>query len=147
MPKLTLLCGIPGCGKSSWAEPYKRRSGAAVVLSSDEVRGIVGSGEDDQTVNRETFLVLKAACELLLRQGRDTIIDATNTTKRARADFVSLGRKYGAYLKAVVFQTPVSVAKERNAARQRKLPEHVIERMSAQFETPETPEFDEILFI
>lgn len=138
MPFLTICAGPPASGKSFWCQPYKQRNGACVVLSSDEVRGILGASESDQTVSSETFAFLETACEVLLRQGRDVVIDITGTTKRARRPFVNIGLKYGAHIRIVVFSVPLEVCKARNAARERKVPESVIERMFSQWENPQT---------
>lgn len=135
-PILTILVGIPGSGKSSFVEPFKQRHGAAVVLSSDEVRGILGKDESDQSVSRQTFQFLECAAELLLRQGRNVVIDATNTTAKARKPFVDLGVKYGARIECIVVNTSIENCKKRNAERKRQVPESVIDRMAAQLQVP-----------
>lgn len=139
---LTILIGPPGCGKSTYVEPFRQRHGAAVVLSSDEIRGILGTGEGDQSVSRQAFQTLECAAEILLRQGRDVVIDATNTTVKARKAFIALGVKYKALIEMIVSTTSIEQCKARNAARERKVPEDVIDRMARQLEIPKKFVFD-----
>lgn len=136
MPKLTVCCGLPGSGKSSWANVYKQRHGAHVVLSSDEIRGIIGKDEGDQSVSSVVFKLMRVTCELLLRQGRSVIIDATGTMKKSRRPFVNLGIKYHAKIRIAVFNTSIETCKARNAARRRKVPDTVIDAMAARWENP-----------
>lgn len=134
--KLTLCQGLPASGKSSYCQAFKQRHGAHVVLSSDEVRGILGKGESDQSVSAQTFKFLETACELLLRQGRNVIVDATGTTRKARRAFVDLGLKYSANIRIAVFNASIETCKARNAARERKVPDEVIGRMAKNWEVP-----------
>ena len=134
--KLTICQGLPGGGKSSWAGVYKQQHGAHVVLSSDEVRGILGKDESDQSVSAQTFKFLETACELLLKQGRNVILDACNITRKARRPFVNLGLKYSANIRIAVFNASIETCKARNAARERKVPEEVTDRMAKNWEAP-----------
>lgn len=159
--KLTICQGLPASSKSTWCQAFKQRHGAHVVLSSDEVRGILGKDESDQSVSAQAFKFLETACELLLRQGCNVIIDSTGITRKARRSFVNLGLKYTANIRIAVFNASIETCKARNADRERKVPEEVIERMARQWEAPkvfdafdkegnpvpESGECHEILFI
>lgn len=138
MPYLTLLVGAPASGKSTHAD--RHRKAGRQVLSSDALRGVIGKNESDQSVSGEVFKIMEAMTGYFLSRGEDVTIDATNMTKAARAPFIRMGRKYHAYIVAIVFNTPASVCKERNAARERKVPEDVIDRMFARYERPDETE-------
>lgn len=140
VPNLILLCGIPGCGKSTLANAHAENN--LIVLSSDAMRGVLGKDESDQSVSGDVFRILELVASYFLKRGNNVVIDATNCTRKARKGFVQIGRKYGANIVAQVMSTPLDVCKARNAARARVVPEHVLERMHAGFEMPVSGEVD-----
>ncbi|MEZ5401413.1 MAG: AAA family ATPase [Bryobacteraceae bacterium] len=129
LPKVILLVGLPGSGKSTWAAEQ-----GLPVLSSDAVRGLLADDERDQTIHAKVF----AAIRYLLRQrvaiGRlVTCIDATHLTPRERRPYL---RMTGVQVEAVWFDVPVEVCKERNRGRARVVPEAVIDAMAARMVRP-----------
>ena len=54
-PAVVVLMGASGCGKSTWAAQRYR---AVEIVSSDQLRGIVGSGPADQGASADAFAVL-----------------------------------------------------------------------------------------
>lgn len=145
--KLEILCGNCASGKSTYCDFARDSHTEAVVLSSDEARFLIAGDESNQECSGRAFQFLELALEMLLRQNKNVILDATNTTRKSRKQWVKLGRKYGALIQMTVFNVPVEVCKARNAARDRKVPEDVIDRMAAQFQMPTLEECDEILVI
>jgi len=136
----------PPCGgKSTWAANNTNES--TVIVSSDEARFLIAGDESNQECSGRAFAFMELAVEMLLRQNKNVIVDATNTTRKSRKQWVKLGRKYGATIQMTVFNVSADVCKARNAARARKVPEHVIDRMFAQLEEPTFDECDEILII
>jgi predicted kinase len=143
--KLTLLCGIPGSGKSTDAK--RLDFDGHLVLSSDEMRAVIGAGESDQGVSGKVFETLEYCAKYWLRRGRDVVIDATNYNRKSRERFVQIGKQMRANIIAYVFRTPLAECKRRNAARPRVVPEHVLERMHAGFEIPIAgDEVDEVIY-
>lgn len=132
--KLVLLCGIPASGKSSRATQLDRDG--YYVLSSDAMRAVIGFSEIDQSVSGKVFEAMEYAAKYWLMRGKNVVIDATNYNRKSRARFVQIGKQMRANIIAHVFQTPLSECKRRNAARERVVPEHVLERMHAGFEMP-----------
>jgi protein phosphatase len=145
--KLELLIGNCASGKSTYCDFARDSHSEPVVLSSDEARFLIAGNENNQECSGRAFDFMRLAVEMLLRQNKNVIVDATNITRKARKDWVRLGRKYGALIQMTVFNIPVDVCKARNAQRARKVPEAVIDRMAAQFQMPTLDECDEILVI
>lgn len=145
--KLEVLVAIPGSGKSTYCDFARESHGEPVVVSSDEARFLISGDENNQAVSSHAFNFMRLAVEMLLRQNKNVIVDATNITRKSRKDWVQLGRKYGALVQMTVFNVPVDVCKARNAGRERKVPDHVIENMAARLELPTLEECDEILTI
>ena len=146
--KLDILIGQPCCGKSTYCDFARDSHNEPVVVSSDEARFLISGDESNQECSGRAFAFMELAVEMLLRQNKNVIVDATNTTRKSRKQWVKLGRKYGAYIQMTVFNVPADVCKARNAARARKVPEHVIDNMIARLEIPVLfDECDEILII
>lgn len=143
MATLTVMCGVPGCGKSTLAARYAQLG--HVVLSSDTLRGVIGKDENDQSVSKDVFKFIFIAAKYLLAQGYNVAIDATNWKRASRAEFWAIAGQIGARRIAHVVRVPLEVAKARNDARARKVPHDVIERMHNGFEMPTKAECDEVI--
>lgn len=141
-----LECGPPGSGKSTHAKRIAEEFGA-VRLNADEVRGIVGKGEDDQEVSHIAFRNLETCAEILLRQNFNLVIDNLNSNKKARKSFIKLGRKYGARIIACIHFPPLEVCLERNRSRERQVPEEFLIGNYHAFQIPLPGEVDEVVLI
>jgi predicted kinase len=84
--KLTILAGMPGCGKSCWAEREARERGL-VVVSSDEVREYLGAGRDHHEDVKRTFM--REVGEMVVA-GLPVIADATNLSPSWREELRGL---------------------------------------------------------
>lgn len=151
MPKLYMLVGVPGAGKSTWIKNHA--DGAAMVLSTDDK--IEAAARAQGKTYSEVFKdEIKSATtgmaqDLLraLRDGRDIIWDQTNITRKSRKE--KLARIPGSYEKiAVFFPTPQDL-KQRLASRPGKeIPEPVILSMINQLDPPSKEEgFDKIISV
>lgn len=111
---LVALVGVSGSGKSTFAaqafEPYE-------VLSSDYCRALVSGDENDQSATNDAFDVLYYIAGKRLDRGLLTVVDATNTSKEARAGLVKLAREHDVLPVAVVLDVPTEIAIQRNGAR------------------------------
>lgn len=135
-PRIVVLVGLPGSGKSSYLERLGVRA-----LSSDAVRGLLADDETDQGIHREVFATLRYLLRRRLALGRPvTYMDATHLTPRERRPYVKMGQIFGCSVEAVFFDVPLEVCRERNRRRGRVVPEDVLERMAAKLAPPTTEE-------
>jgi predicted kinase len=131
-----LAIGLPGAGKSTWFAERGVRP-----LSSDAMRILLSDDEDNQTIHIEVFEALRYLLVKRLQLGVvDTYVDATNLTRMHRRPFVDLAVRHGARAEAVWFATPLEVCLERNAKRERRVPEDVMRAMAEAFEEPSEEE-------
>lgn len=144
--QLVLVCGISGSGKSTYAKVINKEN-EFILLSSDAFRAVLGRDENDQTVSAKAFEYLKNNARYFLKQGRSVIIDATSTYPKSRRDFVDIGREFGAVVVAYCMDIPIEVCKERNAARERVVPDFVIQNQANRLAFPTLEEFDIIYFV
>lgn len=134
--KLIVLVGLPGSGKSTWAE----RQGVG-VLSSDAVRTLLTGDAGNQTVNRLVFPTLHYLLAMRMKAGaKATILDATSLTAKERKAWIRTAEELGCDVEAVFFDTPLAVCKARNAARSRVVPEKVMDRFAARLVPPSEAE-------
>ena len=132
IPKLAVvvLIGPSGSGKSTFARKHFRPT---EVLSSDACRGMVSDDENDQSVTKDAFEVLRFVAGKRLALGRLTVIDATNVQPEARKPLVELARQYHCLPVAVVLDLPERACQERNLGRQdRAFGPHVVRNQSSQ---------------
>lgn len=138
---LYMLVGLPASGKSTIAKHYTTN-----VVSSDAVRAQLYGDEAIQGKACDVFSVVYHEIANYLAQGKDVALDATNLTKRDRAEGIRLAHQYHQQVTAVVCPTPIDVCLTRNAQRNRTVPEFVIERMARRYQEPSPKEgFDKII--
>lgn len=135
-PRVVVLIGLPGSGKSTWA-----RSQGVAVLSTDELRFLLSDDPTNQGIHREVFATLRYLLRRRLEMRRSvSFIDATNTTTAERRGYIRIAQMYGAIPEAVFFDTPLEVCKERNRNRDRVVPEWAIDMLAARLAPPSLEE-------
>lgn len=135
-PKVILLVGLPGSGKSTWADAR-----LLPVISSDGLRQLLLDDIESQSANTTIFRILRMLLVTRLKLGRPaTCVDATNLTRKERRPYCLLAQMHGADIEAVFFDVPPAICVERNRARSRKVPEEIMARMVAKLQPPEEAE-------
>ena len=122
-PALVVLVGASGSGKSTWAAEHYR---AAEVVSSDALRGVVGSGERDLDASVDAFALLEQVVTARLGRGLTTVVDTLGTDAARRRRWLGAARAAGLPAVAIVLDTPAAVCRSRNAARDRPVPARVL---------------------
>lgn len=143
MTKLTILRGIPGCGKSTWAMQQN-----AIVVSRDSIRhdtmGIPHTDyykvdkevlfDREQMVTRLQDAMIVAS----LRAGKDVIVDNTNIEWKFVKALAKIGYREGAEVEVKVFDVPAITAIVRDKFRGqqggREVGEDIIRKMHSRFQ-------------
>jgi predicted kinase len=135
-PKVILIVGLPGSGKSTYAKQQRWP-----VLASDEIRRILLDDARDQSANRSIFALLRHMLRKRLELRRPvTCIDATNLTSYERRPYIKTAQLYGADIEAVYLDVPIEICHARNLNRDRVVPPDVVERMSKRLQPPSLEE-------
>ena len=88
-PALVVLVGASGSGKSTWAVQHYR---ADEVVSSDALRGVVGSGPHDLDASADAFAVLESVVTARLGRRLTTVVDTLGFDPGRRRGWLSQAR-------------------------------------------------------
>lgn len=139
--KLTILRGLSGSGKSTWAESQM----GAVVVSRDKLRVAVFGSDGQDYYKRKDLrdcedLITKlehAAVKAGLAAGKHVISDNTNIDVKYMKPIAHIAYAMGMPVQVKVFDVPLHTALERNKARAamggRNVPEDVIRKQHDRF--------------
>ena len=154
MNNLYILCGIPGCGKSTWVKNRMAENTSSTdpkweYVSRDEVRFSMVKEEDDYfSKEKQVFNeFVKRICEKLDDAWVTNVIaDATHLNEVSRNKLINSIRRQRPNkplnITMIYFDVPVEVCKFRNAKRQgrARVPDNIIEKMNVQLEFPKLRE-------
>lgn len=153
MSDLYLICGQPGCGKSTLAKQYVGINKQTIWVSRDTIRYSLLKDDDkyfDQEENAYREFV-KQICDGLAK-GYDVIADQTNLTAAARKKLLNAvdcanGLYDNAY--AVLVETSLETSLARNEKRTGReyVPPKAIENMYKRMTCPSVDEGFEAVYI
>lgn len=126
-PALVVLVGPAGSGKSHWAAARYR---AVEVVSSDALRGVVGSGTADLDATDDAFAVLDLVVRARLSRGLTTVVDTLGLDDDRRRGYLALAREHRVPAVVVLVATPEALCRSRNGARDRPVPAPALARQA-----------------
>ena len=130
-----MMSGLPGSGKSTYAENLSKENNA-IICSSDKIREELCGDENAQTNNEDVFKLLHRRIKKYLKAGENVIYDATNINSKRRRAFLSELRNIPCKKICVIMATPFDKCCKWNNERNRVVPKEVIERMYKNWNTP-----------
>ena len=150
MNNLYVLCGIPGCGKSTWvknrmAENTSSTDPKWAYVSRDEVRFSMITEEDDYfSKEKQVFeeFVNRICGNLSDAWTQNVIADATHLNEISRDKLINAIRRkrpnLPLHITMVYFDIPLEVCKFRNDKREGRahVPNEVMNKMYVQLEFP-----------
>jgi alkanesulfonate monooxygenase SsuD/methylene tetrahydromethanopterin reductase-like flavin-dependent oxidoreductase (luciferase family)/predicted kinase len=122
-PAIVVLIGAAGSGKSTWAVDRYRR---AEIVSSDQLREVVGSGPADLDASPDAFDLLERIVAARIGRGLTTVVDTLGLDTARRAAWRDAARAAGLPAVAVVLDTPGDECRRRNSQRDRPVPARVL---------------------
>ncbi len=122
-PAVYVLAGASGSGKSSWA---RSRFSSYEIVSSDELRAVVGSGPADLDASAEAFALLDQIVAGRIRRGLTTVIDTLGLDPVRRAGYLRLAHAAGLRSVLVIMDTAPALCRQRNRTRDRPVPAGVL---------------------
>jgi predicted kinase len=153
MPTLYVLIGLPGSGKSHWAQTNAHRIGA-VVVGSDEVRAELQARGENPHNGDAVFAEVERRARAYLQADRSVILDATHYQRRYRNYAIDLAHQLRVPCVGVWFDAPLDEVLRRNGWRTgdrfgaQRVPDYTIREMAAHFDPPgRDDEFDRVVSI
>jgi F420-dependent oxidoreductase-like protein len=122
-PCLVVLVGPGAAGKSTWAAEHFP---ADAIVSSDRLRAVVGTGEDDLAASGDAFALADAIVRARLGRRLTTVVDTLGLDTDRRRAYRDLARQHDLPCVAVAFDTPAAQCRARNRARPRPIPTDVL---------------------
>lgn len=132
---VTVLCGIPGSGKSSSVTGDN-------VISLDTIRKEIG--DINYKKSSEVLLIAKERLKECLRKKEDVIYDATNYRKDFRQKIFDLCHAYHARVTVHMIMKPLKQCLIDNRGRDNQVDDGYIIHQSSRFEFPEYGEYHEL---
>jgi alkanesulfonate monooxygenase SsuD/methylene tetrahydromethanopterin reductase-like flavin-dependent oxidoreductase (luciferase family)/predicted kinase len=123
-PALVVLIGPAGAGKSTWAAERYR---AQEVVSADQLRTVVGSGEHDLEASADAFALLDQIVAARLGRGLTTVVDTLGQDPARRRGQLELARRADLPAVAVLLTTSAARCRQRNRARDQPVPAAALE--------------------
>lgn len=112
-PKLLMLAGLPGAGKSAFAREVSSRR-PFLILESDRLRkSLEPQPQYTPDEHRRVFRACHRLLDELLGQGYPLLFDATNLTERNRRPVYSIVRKRGVPFAIAVVTAPPQTVRQR----------------------------------
>ena len=129
------MCGLARCGKSTW---IRKNKGDAIVISPDNIRTSIFSHQFYFPAESFVWGIALSMARLILEQGKDVIVDATNVDFASRGKFISIAKEFDCNVRIVWIKTSIKVCLNRNAKsnNKNKLPDGIIEGMAKKFQDP-----------
>lgn len=120
---LLVLAGPSGAGKSTWAAEWFRPS---QIVSSDELRAVVGEHEHDLRASADSFDVLDLIIERRLRRGLLTVVDTLGMDVERHEQWLAVAAEYGRPSHLITFDDEPKHYRKRNKARPAAVPPKVL---------------------
>ena len=112
-PRLLMLAGLPGAGKSAFAREVASRC-PFLTLESDRLRKVlVPQPQYTPDEHRRVFRACHRLLDELLGQGYPLIFDATNLTERNRRPVYSIVRKRNVPFAIAAVTAPTEIVRQR----------------------------------
>ena len=150
MAKLIILCGLPGSGKSTYAENYKAVDdaifeGNTVIHSSDAIRKELFGDESSQENNARVFELMRKRTIEDLKAGKTVIYDATNVTRKGRRSAIACAHPTNDTVECHVVWADPNECIRRDSERKRTVGKEVIDKMLRRWQSPWLDEgFDKV---
>ncbi len=123
-PALVVLIGASGSGKSAWAAAHYQPN---EIVSSDQLRAVVGSSERDLDASADAFAVLDQIVAARARRGLTVVIDTLGLDPQRRRGYLELASQARLPAVAVLVPTAAGLCRDRNRARDVPVPAAVLD--------------------
>lgn len=135
-PKLYVMCGLSGSGKSTIAKQIVNDNPDTVVISTDMIREQLTGEVGDQSQNDEVFELFHTLIRKRLENKYNVIADATNITMKSRRAILNKVNGLDIEKICYIMPKPFEWCQQDNKNRPHPVPDEVLEKQIRRFEIP-----------
>ncbi len=141
--KLIITRGLPGSGKSTWAEAQAASDPQMVRVNRDSLRAMMNGTRNNAKTEKLIANARDALIRTALSTGRSVIVDDTNLVPSTVERLQEIAQEFRASFEVQDFtDVPVQVCIERDLHRERSVGSKVIMRMYRDFLAPKPDEYN-----
>lgn len=130
-PKMFLMSGVSGSGKSTYARGFAEMNGFQLFDIDSFYKAI--NGNDNCRDNKfEVWMAFYRAIHTAGKNGKDVVIDTNAITYTDRCEFLSWFPEFDHYL--IQIKNTLAECLQNNAKRERKVPEDALKEMFSYWE-------------
>lgn len=145
-PKLYIMTGLSGSGKSTIAQKLAEENPNTVIVSSDAIREELTGKVEDQTKNEEVFKIFHNRIRKNLENKKNVIAYATNITMKSRRAIMMKVNGLDIEKICCLIPKPYEQCKIDNKDRLHPVPDEVLDKQIMRFQVPFYEEnFDKII--
>jgi len=143
MNRLIVLSGVPGSGKSYFAQLLKaQKKQHLYIISSDEIRKQILGDQRDLSEDVLVFKLYYSFTEAYSKDINGTVIlDATHAKKEFRLDKIKPYRKLYNQIDLICFKLDKDVVLKQNKEREFPIPEDALNRLIKEYTLPDEEEY------
>lgn len=144
-PIAYLLVGVPGSGKSTWAEPYLTENGFQLVSTDSYIEAsakMMGKtyGDVFKATIGEATKFMERQINQVMAASQNLVWDQTNLTMKSRRAKLNKLLDAGYDVTAVAFEIPTAELEARRKAREvatgKSIPANICESMGSTYQRP-----------
>lgn len=135
-PKLYVMCGLSGSGKSTIAKQIANDNPDTVIISTDMIREQLTGEIGDQSQNDEVFELFHTLIRKRLENKYNVIADTTNITMKSRRAILNKVNGLDIEKICYIMPKPFEWCQQDNKNRPHPVPDEVLERQIRKFEIP-----------
>lgn len=129
MSRLVMCYGLPGSGKTTWAKAWVARSkGLVKRVNKDDLREMIDCSMHSRSNEADIIALRNKIISHYLARGYDVVVDDTNLNPGHAIDLRALAG-VNTVFETKRFNTPLEICLERNAKRDKPVPEKAIRDM------------------
>ena len=138
-PKLYMMCGISGCGKTTYAKKFAREH-EVLYLNPDKFYELFNGDERRHYHEFEIWMALFRALHMAMKDGTSVIFDTNSPTYVGRSQILDWFPDFEPHL--IYIEASEELCRSNNAARRRVIPENEMHNMILAFQPPRVGEDD-----
>lgn len=113
IPRLYLMVGLPGAGKTTAAQAIADATGAIHIWADDQRRQKFDNPSFDEAENQSLYAQLNAETAILLGQGKSVVFDTAFNHYKDRQKLRAIATAHNARALVIWVKTPSQLARQR----------------------------------